>query len=86
MELDVELGELVFVDDAGLVKVAERTLVNDVANGESLDCFVLRRLASTSVADDEMCVVASVAITAVVAALHSHGGSTWKCWWSKGKR
>lgn len=50
MELDVELGEFILVDDAGLVKIAQRALVDDVTHGEAFDRLVLRRLAPTSVA------------------------------------
>lgn len=72
MELDVELGELVFVDNASFVEIAQRTLVDNVADGESLDGLILRRLAAAAVAHDKVGVVATVPVTAVVAALHSH--------------
>lgn len=74
VELDVELGELVLVDDAGLVEIAQGALVDDVTHGEALDGLVLRRLAAAPVAHDQVRVVAAVAVTPVVAALHSHVG------------
>lgn len=76
VELDVELGQLVVVDDAGLVEIAQRGLVDDVAHGEALDGLVLGGLAAAAVAHDQTGVVATVAVATVVATLHSHFGFT----------
>lgn len=72
MQLDVELGQLVFIDDAGLVEIAQGGLVHDVSNGEALDGLVLCGLAAAAVAHDKTGVVATVAVATVVATLHSH--------------
>lgn len=74
MKLDVELGEFIFLDDASLVQIAKRGLIDNVAHSEALDRFVLRRLAAAAVTDDLMSVVTTMAITPVVTTLDSHFG------------
>lgn len=73
MELVVNLGEFVLVNDAGVVEIAQRALVDNVAHGEALDGLVLGGLAAAAVADDEVGVAAAVAVAAVVATFHGHG-------------
>lgn len=81
VELDVELGELVVLDDAGVVEIAQRALVDDVAYREAFDGFVLRGLAAAAVAYDLVRVVAPVAIAPVVATLDGHFGCCWEREW-----
>ncbi|KAI0567143.1 40S ribosomal protein S26 [Gracilaria domingensis] len=72
VELDIELGELIIIDDASVVEIAKRRLVHDVTNGETLDGLVLGRLAATAVAVDETGVIAAMTVPAVISALHGH--------------
>lgn len=72
VKFDVELGQFVLADNAGLIEIAKRGLVDNVANGEAFDGLILGRLGSTAVTHDETGVITTVAIAAVVTALHCH--------------
>lgn len=72
VELVVNLGQFILVNDAGVVKIAQRALVDDIAHGEAFDGLVLGRLAAAAVANDQVGVAAAVAVAAVVATLHGH--------------
>lgn len=72
VELDVELGELILIDDAGVLEIAQRTLINDVADSKALDRLILRRFAAAAIAHDQMRVVTPVAVAPVVPPLDGH--------------
>jgi hypothetical protein len=70
MDLDIELGQLVVLDDASVRKVTQRRLVHNVSHSETLDRLVLCRLARAAIAEDLTRVVTSVTVASMVAPFH----------------
>lgn len=52
VKLDVELRELVVFENARVNEITQWRLVDDVTNSESLDSFVLGRLATTAITEN----------------------------------
>ena len=82
MMLSVKLGELVELIRRSLPNVAHGAAINNVPHMEPLDSLVLRRLATTSVADDELAAASPpLPRAAVVSSLDRHlvvEGGMWR--------
>jgi hypothetical protein len=70
MDLDVELGQLVVLDDASVRKVTQRRLVDNVSHSETLDRLILRWLARAAIAENLTRVVASMTVASMIAPFH----------------
>lgn len=69
MQLDVEFGQLVVLNDARVCKIAQARLVDHVSDSEALNSLILGRFGSTSVAEHLTSVITAVTITPVVSPL-----------------
>ena len=70
--LDVDLRQLVALDAGGLLDITQGRRLNDVANDEALDGFVLRDSLARRDAAHTVDVATPLLVTSVAAALDSH--------------
>lgn len=70
VQLNVELGELVVLDNARVGQITETRLVNHVPHRKALDSLILGRLRGAPIAKDLARVVAAVAVPPVVPPLN----------------
>ena len=72
LELHVELGKSVALEDRSIAHITLATSFDDIPDLKSLDCFVLRHTASTVGASNDRSVTTALLAASVIASLLGH--------------
>ncbi len=72
LELHVELGKSVALEDRSIAHITLATSFDDIPDLKSLDCFVLRNTASTVGASNDWGVTTALLAASVIASLLGH--------------